>query len=435
MGINKITVSRSTTVNKQVRGLEVVMVLDNTGSMDESAGNHQTKMEALKAAALTFTDTLMGEDGHANSSVKMGLVPYSSSVNVGPYGLGKAADGSAYDGGYAFVNNPDNLSYGPDSYSAWHGCILAYGIANENIEFEDPSPSDTTNLTDDGDGDGPWNIYRKASCNTRDTCAESVNGSCRQTSSYGPGDCIEYGNGSCIRSHQEQGSCKRWNTDRYGRRTSCRTYNYTTVCDEYEQVCTRYCKSYNQVCTRYEKTRSCSVSSNPNTYCPVVPIQPLTTDKSKITDAIDDMTSNGSTLSNIGMVWGYRVISPERPFAEGAAWDDKNWRKVVILMTDGMNSMSGYTAYGPPDLALDHIDNGDLDSRLSDTCENMKQDGITIYTVTFATAAGDIDEATQDLYRDCASSSDKYYHAPSQEALETAFENIGKELANLHISQ
>jgi Flp pilus assembly protein TadG len=434
LGIDKITVSRSTTVNKQVRGLEVVMVLDNTTSMDESAGNHQSKMEALKAAALTFTDTLMGKDGHTNNTVKMGMVPYSSSVNVGPYGLGKTPAGGSYDGGYTFVNNPDGLSYNMNSSNAWHGCILEYGIANENMEFQDPNPSDTTNLTEAGDGDGPWNMYRKASCSNKQSCASSVNGSCKKTSTRGPGDCIEYGNGSCTRSHQEQGSCRKWNTDRRGNRTTCKTYNYTTVCDEYQQVCTKYCTSYNQICTRYETTRSCSVSS-PNTYCPVVPIQPLTTSKQSIVSAINAMTSNGYTLSNIGMVWGYRVISPERPFAEGAAWDDKNWRKVLILMTDGMNSMSGYTAYGPPDLALDNIDNGDLDTRLSDTCENMKTDGISIYTVTFSTAAGDIDETTQDLYRGCATSPDKYYHAPTQEALATAFENIGKELANLHISQ
>ncbi len=54
--------------------LELVLVLDNTGSM---AG---TKIEDLKTAAKTLTDAIM-IDGNPN--IKVGLVPFDSYVNIG----------------------------------------------------------------------------------------------------------------------------------------------------------------------------------------------------------------------------------------------------------------------------------------------------------------------------------------------------------------
>ncbi len=54
------------------------------------------------------------------------------------------------------------------------------------------------------------------------------------------------------------------------------------------------------------------------------------------------------------MVWGWRVISPTEPFTEGVAYDDDTWQKVIIVLTDGANTIddesthngSNYSAYG-----------------------------------------------------------------------------------------
>lgn len=174
-----------------------------------------------------------------------------------------------------------------------------------------------------------------------------------------------------------------------------------------------------------------TAQSNPNTGCNKSYIQPLTNSKSTIQTKINSLQASGNTLSNIGLVWGYRLLSPEFPFREGAAWDDVTVKKVAILMTDGDNNIgNAYSAYGTwTNLRL--TDN-DLDVKLSTTCQRMKADGITIYTVVFTSG---ISQSTKNRFRDCATDPSKYYYAPSQTSLISTFEQLARELANIHLKE
>jgi len=124
-------------------------------------------------------------------------------------------------------------------------------------------------------------------------------------------------------------------------------------------------------------------------------------------------------------------VSPDEPFIEATEYDNNQWDKVVLVMTDGINTMSNvYSAYGRSD---DHtIDAEDLDDRFAETCEAMKGAGILVYTVTFDSG---VDNDTKDLFRDCATTPANYNDAPSQDDLEEVFEKIARELSNLHIKQ
>lgn len=74
-GKDKWTITVNSGVYRRQNKLEVVMVLDNTGSM---AGNKLTEM---KSAANTLVDILFGTDT-VSESVKVGLVPFANAVNV-----------------------------------------------------------------------------------------------------------------------------------------------------------------------------------------------------------------------------------------------------------------------------------------------------------------------------------------------------------------
>lgn len=355
-GHDTVDVDAVTVVQREVRGLEVVMVLDNTGSM-----NTDDNIGTLRTATSNFVEILFDNVSDPDL-VKVGLVPYASSVNVGPYGLGLDLDGDDY--GDAFVVPPEDdvyaayyngfnpytgnnygideadLEYDPSSKGQWHGCVLA-----------EDNPLDTE------DHIGPWEMYR----------------------------------------HDFNG------------------HDYYKFNNSYDGTLGDLYNAY----------------YSPNIYCPVQPIVPLTSDEQFLLDSADNMTASGATLGNFGMVWGWRVISPEEPFIEGSEYSDQNWDKVVLMMTDGVNTMSSvYSAYGRSN--EHNIDANDLDDRLLDTCDNMKSAGILIYTVTFDDG---VNEDTKDLFRDCASTVSNYHDAPTQDDLTDVFEQIARELSNLHIKQ
>ncbi|NQZ13863.1 MAG: VWA domain-containing protein [Alphaproteobacteria bacterium] len=359
-GYPTVDVETYTVVQREVRGLEVVMVLDNTGSMTTN-----NNIGALQEAAESFVEILFDRASDPDG-IKIGMVPYSSSVNVGPYGLGIDIDEDDY--GEPFVQAPDvdiyddyvsgqspystgqygidedDLEYDPSEEGQWHGCVLA---EDYSLDVEDH--------------DGPWEMYR----------------------------------------YDYNGSTNSWYDNVY------RWSPYTTYGDYYNHY------------------------YGPNIYCPRQPIVPLSSDEDFLYDAIDNMNASGNTLGNIGLVWGWRVISPEEPFIEGAAYDDNEWDKAILMMTDGVNTMSSvYSAYGRSD---DHsVDADDLNDRMAEICEAIKAEGVLVYTVTFDSG---VDDETKEFYEDCATTTAQYYDAPSQDDLIEVFEQISRELSNLYVKE
>lgn len=336
-GKESVEVFVETEVTKEVKSIEVVLVMDVTGSM---ATNNN--IATLRTAATDFVNTMFDRVKDLEQ-IKIGLVPFSSSVNVGPYGLGKSLTGLDYDD--PFVNNPSNLTYSTSNNAQWGGCVL-----------EGDYPDDID------DHEGPWDMYRY--CRT-------------ETGAVIP-------------------NC---DTNRSGTRPN---YTYTAKREQ-------------------------------NYLCPDTPLTPLTNNKTELLNSIATLQASGNTYINTGLSWGRRVISPGFPFTEGESYDNEDWTKAIILMTDGVNVMHNYySIYGP---TADHdITKNDLDNRMMDICEEMKDPDqkILVYTITFD--AG-VDQATKDMFEECATQPSMWYHAPSQQKLIEVYQTIAKELSNLHLSK
>lgn len=101
----------------------------------------------------------------------------------------------------------------------------------------------------------------------------------------------------------------------------------------------------------------------PNFSCTTSPITALTdvtvsTGKQTITDAINAMKPTGNTNVPEGTAWGWRVLSSNEPFTEGRGNTEKGNDKVIVVLTDGANTYgdqggddnagnkSTYAAYG-----------------------------------------------------------------------------------------
>lgn len=411
IGINVMSVSASATVRKQVKGVEAVLVLDNTGSMDYVPSTSvpgevkKANIDALKDAAQLFVDT-MYKKAQSPEDVRIGIVPYANSVRIGRYGLGLLPNGDPYldrDGNHVepFVTLPSGVNYTTlaSSDTGWYGCVVEHNPHNYNsaathvagsagqlwsvggvlnghgwnpkISNNDPSPQDYLD-----DYEGPWDIYMYGQKIKKDTRCSSLD--TRRDTSYS-------GN------NNSTGKCT------------------TEFC---------FCKHI-----------------QPNTSCPRANVLPLTNDSAALEAAIKSMKEHGNTQGNVGMIWGSRLISPEPPFTEGAPWDSEYWQKAIIMMTDGDNTMDDfYSNYWLS--ANNNISVAGLNQRFADTCEDLKSEGkdVLIYTIVFQSKTK-ASETTRNLYRDCATMPTMYYEAPDQAALQQAFENIARELSNLHLTK
>ncbi|MCF6322055.1 MAG: pilus assembly protein [Rhizobiaceae bacterium] len=77
IGINNVDITSNSEAVFSSKKVELTMMLDVTGSMDS-----QGKLSALKSAATNAIDILM-PTGSTNNKVRIALVPYSASVNIG----------------------------------------------------------------------------------------------------------------------------------------------------------------------------------------------------------------------------------------------------------------------------------------------------------------------------------------------------------------
>jgi hypothetical protein len=174
------------------------------------------------------------------------------------------------------------------------------------------------------------------------------------------------------------------------------------------------------------------------------PIVPLTSNQSTVTTAIRGMVVNvggyrPSTYIPAGLIWGLNVLSPGAPFAEGAAYDAANRRprKVMVLMTDGANTLrfnaadgrhlapNGNAANQAAQLAQTYTD-------MNAICTYAKQQNIEIFTVAFDIGN---DATASAAMRNCATSPAHAFDARDRQSLSDVFKNIALSLQNVRITR
>jgi Flp pilus assembly protein TadG len=174
------------------------------------------------------------------------------------------------------------------------------------------------------------------------------------------------------------------------------------------------------------KRSNASGGPNASTECaPTARVTALSSDKDSIIDAIDAFETGGWTAGHIGTAWAYYMLSPnwngiwDDAGANAAAFGDSGTMKVAILMTDGDYN----TAY--------ETGNGSSAAQAKQICKEMKQDGITVYTVGFMVSSS----AKQLLRDECATSESYFFDATNGEQLKLAFRQIAFTIAQLRLSK
>lgn len=139
-GLDEFDVGKAATTNYSLAKIEVVLALDVTGSMNDTApGDSMTKLAAMKQAANSLADALYAE-ATTDSNVRISLVPWSSGIQAGAYA--RVITGGAMSSG-CFVERagdgattdtlPSNLTYAlpmpASSLAAGYVCPTAEVVA------------------------------------------------------------------------------------------------------------------------------------------------------------------------------------------------------------------------------------------------------------------------------------------------------------------
>ncbi|WP_295634260.1 TadE/TadG family type IV pilus assembly protein [Novosphingobium sp.] len=180
-----------------------------------------------------------------------------------------------------------------------------------------------------------------------------------------------------------------------------------------------------------------SFGNSPGYACPAAAKTLQSWTQTTFNSYVDTLTPNGDTYHDIGMIWGARLSSPTgiwSTLVNTAPTNAGNVARHIIYMTDGIpNSYNyEYQAYGIEAHDKRITTNGTDDAnalheaRFRAICDAVKAKGIRIWVIGYTSAL------TSDLSY-CASPNSSYTAYTSSE-INTAFQQIAKQIGELRIS-
>ena len=160
--------------------------------------------------------------------------------------------------------------------------------------------------------------------------------------------------------------------------------------------------------------------------CPAQ-LLPLTTDFAAAKSKVDSLTANGGTNQPIGIAWAWQSLTQGAPLNAPADDPAAVTSKVLIVMSDGLNTQNRWPAMGNGQVQY----NGQIDARQKIQCDNIKATGIIVYAMQINTRG----DPTSTVLQNCASSSDKFVMVTSSSQIMTAFTQIGSSLSKLRVAK
>jgi Flp pilus assembly protein TadG len=437
MGYTQLNVGSSATIKWGNQRLRVALALDTTGSMS-SAG----KIDALKTATKNLLDQL--RDAATNTGdVYVSIIPFSKDVNTGSTNSGATwLDWTDWEDEPPFIktNKPSNWAdIGPGS---------SCPFSNSNHGFrctENPTNGASTTGTIPSSGtykgyicpsvdngskiSSRASVYYNGCYDSQPTTTTSENQVC---SGWGCG-CGTLSNCSCTGSGGSK-VCKQtvtttgapythtWIKNARSTWTGCVTDRGTAAgpaADNYDQKVTTPIDGVPASQFPAEQFRNCSPE-----------MMGLNYNWTTMKTLVDSLYPAGTTNQPIGLVWGWQSLVGGGPFGPAPAKEaNYTYKEVIILLSDGMNTMNRWNGNGSSQSAQ-------VDARMyttggAGTCKNIKDAGITIYAIQVNTDG----DPVSTLLQNCASDSGKFVMLTSASQMITTFQQIGTQLSQLRIAK
>lgn len=170
------------------------------------------------------------------------------------------------------------------------------------------------------------------------------------------------------------------------------------------------------------------------------PITPLTDQRATVRSAVQGLVVNVGgyrplTYIPSGLIWGVNMLSEVEPLSDAQPYDsaNRNPRKILVLMTDGENTLRFNPSNGR------HVafsTNGSSAAQLrasnDDTvaiCRYAKSNNIEVYTVALAVESS----SARGMLEECASSEEHFFDARDTTALRSAFSAIAASINRVRL--
>ncbi len=395
VGFDTLTVHAESTITRLNREMELVLAMDNTGSMDDDG-----KMEAMQAAATELLNILYGTRDTIDR-FHIGVVPFVSSVNVGSartswapaitqgtsmniVGMSRLSNSNgiirvrvqppANQPSHSYRNS-DIISIGgmPSSQPSGN-CINYLNIQRNHLVvvsnalsntygYNTTQLNSTTNWFSGGynpQTDFTFRIPYTTGSGCTNTAINFTGATARWEATlpswYAWRGCVEARSDPYEEEQAEATPTQQpfrryfWQSTsgvRLVRTQADETWEYANWSDADTNEGDDYAYANNWT-TSNHNTRI-----DPNRGCQDLPIVPLQPSRATAQATINAMspTCCSFTHSNLGMAWAWRVLSPSYRGLWGAAGDtlpgdyQADLRdKVVVLLTDGRNTHGQQTA-------------------------------------------------------------------------------------------
>jgi hypothetical protein len=151
----------------------------------------------------------------------------------------------------------------------------------------------------------------------------------------------------------------------------------------------------------------------------------LTYSWSTINSRIDSMTASGATNQTIGLQWGWLSLLQQSPLNAPAEDPQLQYQRVIVLFTDGLNTINRWTGSGSGTTS-----DPDVDARMQLLCNAVQAAKITLFAVQV-----DTDGAGESKVLPNCAGRERFYLLKNASDISNAFAAIGTEITKLHVSR
>lgn len=382
--------------------IDIVLVLDVTGSMDETI-NGEAKIVSLRKAVMALYDELAAAQTQLSAQglrLRYAIVPYAMTVNVGK--LVRAVDPNYIANSWTYQSRDEEVTCGRRS------CSTSYTYGPKTVDVSSFAAGN--------------------SFNTKDVIGGSNN--------------YVTWNG-CIEERQTVSSITPSSSSAFADiPTGAHDLNIDEVPDG--NANTKWGPQFWQIVYLPNGT-------NRPEYCVAEAKRLSVMSRTDMQNYVDSLRSRGGTYHDIGMIWGARFISRGGIFASDnpSVYNDRPVNRYVIFMTDGDLAPNSdyYNAYGVEYLdrrvmggtygqSVSSGNGSNLEKRhtvrFHMACNAAKQGGASVWSIGFS----DPDDISSiDPIKKCASSDDQFALSTNSTDLIAKFKEIGKNIGALRLSK